>query len=147
MLWFQIIVGHLALVTAAAFAGVAVYINIVEQPARLSLDNKALLAEWKPSYTRGFALQAGMSALSTVLGLTAFWLTGNGRWLAGAALMFANWPYTLLIILPLNKALTATSEGAETDSTRWLVEKWGTLHAVRSVLGCTATLVYLWALR
>ena len=144
MLSVPIISQQLALVTAAMFTGAAIYINVAEQPARLSLENQGLLAEWKASYARGFAMQASLALGSSLFGLLAFWLTREWQWMVGAITIFANWPYTLLLMLPVNKRLEATLQGANAE-TRSLIETWGRLHAGRVALGLAATLAYLWA--
>jgi anthrone oxygenase-like protein len=137
--------GQLALIVAATFFGAALYVNVAEQPARLRLDDRSALAEWKPAYKRGFAMQGPLAVLGFLLGLIAWWQSGDWRWLAGAVLLIANWPYTLIGIMPTNNRLmTMRLEEAGPES-RALMEDWGRLHAVRTALGALATVTFLWA--
>jgi hypothetical protein len=139
------LVGQLALTIAAIFTGAAVYVSICEQPARLLLDDRALLAEWKPSYKRGAAMQASLALIAAVLGAIAWWQSADWRWLLGAIVIIAAWPYTLLIIQPTNRELLATDTANAGPRTRELVEKWGRLHAGRTAMGVITTILFFWA--
>ena len=141
------LIGHLALICASAFAGAAFYINFAEQPARLALDDRNLLKQWKPSYAAGFTMQATLAVVSGVLGLAAAWITSDWRWVLGAVLMLANWPYTMLIIMPTNNRLKAISEADAGAHSRELIKHWAKLHAVRIALGAAGTAAFLWALQ
>jgi len=123
--------GLLALVSASIFFGAAVYVNIAEQPARLALDDVGALAQWRPAYKRGFAMQAPLAALSALLGAAAWWTTSDLLWVLGAVLM--------LSIMPTNRQLENTASGRTRDH----LVRWGRLHAVRSALGAAATATYL----
>ena len=79
------IAGQLALTIAALFTGAAFYINWAEQPARLALDDRALLQQWKPSYKAGFQMQATLAVLGFLAGATAWYLTGTTLDKAGPA--------------------------------------------------------------
>jgi hypothetical protein len=139
------LLGQLALIAAAIFSGAAVYINVAEQPARLRLDDRALLTEWKPSYKRGLPMQASLVIIGFLLGLSAWSQTGDWRWLLGAGVFVVNWPYTLLVVMPTNRKLMAMDPASAGVESRALIETWAGLHAVRTALGFAATSIFLWA--
>jgi hypothetical protein len=138
--------GQLALICAALFSGAAIYVNVAEQPARLALDNPALLVEWQRSYDRAAPMQGALALIGCGFALVAGWQTHDWRWYIGAALILANWPYTLLVIKPINDRLQALKSGQADAQTRQMIVRWGYLHTGRSVLGLAATLTFLWAL-
>lgn len=137
------VAGLVALTVAAAFAGAAFYVGFAEQPARLQLDDKALLQQWKPSYARGFAMQATLAVISAAFGFLASWQLHDWRWALAAALILANWPYTLLIMMATNKRIDAWRIEDANASSRSLIARWGKLHAVRTALGLAAAASYL----
>ena len=99
------------------------------------MDDRSLLAEWKPAYKRGYIMQAILAVIGFLLGLLAWLATGRVTFAIGALLIIANWPWTLLGMLPTNKVLMATDVANAGGHTRAMLLKWNRLHAVRTVLG------------
>lgn len=136
--------GLLALVAASVFAGAAIYVTVAEQPARLMLDDRALLLQWKPSYIRGFAMQASIALLAFVLGAIAWWQSGHPAFLEGALLLLAGWPWTIFAMMRTNKAILAVEPSEAGPHSRALIETWGRLHLARVAFGVLGTIAMLW---
>lgn len=133
----------LATFAAALFAGAAVYINVVEHPARMSLGPGAALAEWRPSYQRATLMQAPLAIIGCLSALGA-WLQGASEaWLVGGLLLGAIIPITLIVIFPTNKQLLALAAEQDLDRTRILLGRWNRLHAIRSLLSLAALVLFL----
>ena len=137
--------GSLALVLAAAFSGAALYVNLVEQPARLALDDQAMLNEWTPSDRRGVALLAGLSLLSAALGLVAYFASQDVRWAIGALIIILSWPYAFFVMAPVNDQIL-TLAPRDIGAARVLVRQWGLLEYGQTGIGVAACAVFLWAL-
>ena len=137
----------LATFCAAVFAGAALYINLVEHPARMGLDTRTAAAQWAPSYKRATWMQAPLALLSFLSGAVA-WLMGAGAgWLVAALFIGVVVPFTFIGIMPTNNQLLAPGRDLGTAETRTLLERWGKLHAVRSALSTLAAVIYVWLLR
>ena len=84
------------------FAGAAIYINFVEQSARLSCGIEPAVREWRPSYQRGTWMQAPLALTGSIAALVAWWFERRAGWLLGGILLFLVIPFTLLVIFPTN---------------------------------------------
>lgn len=136
-------IATLAIIAAALFVGAAIFVLVVEHPARLALDDRHALIQWKPSYHRGAIMQGALAIVAGALGLVAWWRSGEALWLAGAIAILANWPFTLIVIMPTNRRLQALAPDEPTPDTRALLIAWGNFHAVRTALGALALTLFV----
>ena len=132
-----------AAICAGLFAGAAIYINAVEHPARMSCGNDVALREFAPSYRRATVMQASLAVIGCSAGLWSAWVLAD-PWVGfGALLLGAVVPFTLVVILPTNKQLLEPSLDPSDTRMTTLLNRWGRLHAARSVLSSIAFVVYL----
>jgi len=151
-----VIAGMLATLASSLFAGAAIYISLVEHPARLACGTELAARQFAPSYRRATVMQAMLAVTATLAGATQ-WFTGYGGgdplmdqgralWLLGALIIGSVIPFTLVVIYPTNRKLLEPGRDSGSEETRHLLEAWGRLHAVRGALSLAATLVFLYAL-
>ena len=136
----------IATLCAGLFAGAAIYITLVEHPARLECGTELAATEFGPSYRRATLMQASLAALGLAAALLA-WIRGRGPLVrVGGLLLGAVIPFTLLVILPTNKRLLDSGLDRRSAEAAALLTRWGWLHAVRSVLSAVAFGLLVWGL-
>jgi hypothetical protein len=135
-----------AVLSCSLFAGAAIYINLVEHPARMQCGVEIAATEFGPSYRRATGMQATCAALGLLSSIAA-WLAGaTFWWLVAGILLGSVIPFTLLVILPINKRLLSPTLDRQSVETERLLTRWNALHAVRSVLGGLSLLLFLYLL-
>ena len=136
----------IAVLACGLFVGAAVYVSLVEHPARMECGVELAATEFPPSYRRGTILQATSAALG-LLASVAAWLAGaTFWWLVGGVMLGSVIPFTLIVILPSNKQLLNPALDKRSTQAGQLLSRWGRLHAVRSVLSGLALLLLLYLL-
>jgi Domain of unknown function (DUF1772) len=140
MIW-----GTFALAFAAAFTGASFYVNWVEQPARLKLDDGALLGEWGPSDSRGIALLTAFALVAAIAGFIAYFESQDVRWAFGALVMIVSWPYAFFVMTPLDNQIRGL-RGSDVGAARALVRQWGLVESGLTGLGVAAVALFVWAI-
>lgn len=137
----------IAVLASAIFAGAAIYINFVEHPARMGCSVELAATEWAPSYKRAPLMQAPLAVIAFLCGTGAWWLGAGISWFVAALCILVVVPFTLIIMEPrINKPLLAPGRDLGSPETRELLVRWARFHAVRSVFGLIATVIFLWQL-
>src|SRR5262245_23674235 len=133
----------IATASAGLFAGAALYVNLVEHPARLSCGTEFALREFAPSYARAAVMQAGLALIGLVAGLVAWYFSRDGWVLAAALLLGSALPYTLIFVAPTNQLILHPALDATPTEKMRLLVKWGRLHAVRTGASLLSFAIFL----
>ena len=135
-----------ATLAAGLFAGAAIYINLVEHPARMQTGIRPALTEFAPSYKRATVTQVSLAVAGFLSALIAGRSSSDARWLVGGGLLVSVIPFTALAILPTNKQLLDPATANDSELAERLLTRWGRLHAVRSGLSLASLLIFLFLL-
>ena len=133
----------LAVLCSGLFAGAALYVSFVEHPARMQCGTALAITQFAPSYKRATVMQASLAAVGTLAAIAAWLMGAPAPWLIGGLLLGAVIPFTLIVILPTNKRLLDPSLDKNSQLAAQLLQRWATLHAVRSALSLASFLLFL----
>jgi hypothetical protein len=134
-----------AVISAIMFTTWALYITVVEHPARLESGSGPGRAQFQASYRRAAPWQASFALLACLSGMATAYLSGRWPWLLGAVVIGAVVPFTLITIRPTTQLLLGATPLQDTE-TRLLLERWGRLHTVRTLLGAAGVLAFIFGL-
>ena len=125
----------IAIMCSALFAGAALYVSIIEHPARMSAGIVVALQEFRPSYRRGAVLQVSMAVIAFVSSFALSLFTSQWIWFLGGGMTGLMLPFTLIFIMPTNRILLDTTSPLKESDARKLLDRWGRLHLIRTIAG------------
>ncbi len=136
----------IALALMAAFTGVALYVHLVEHPARRALLDGEMLARWQAVQPRAGRMRTILVLAGAAFGLLAAVWAARALYLTGALLALAVWAVGLRVTGPVERELAGARPETADAATRALLEKWNLLEAMRTGLGFLAVCCFFAAL-
>ena len=133
----------LSVLSCGLFTGAAIFIHYVEHPSRMAVGTQYAASVFPGSYRRAAVMQAGLAILCFVSSMLACVAGAGIMWLFTGLLMFSVVPFTLIVMMPVNKKLLDPKVDKYSASTKSLLQTWGKLHGVRSVISFCALLLFL----
>ncbi len=133
----------LAAACAGLFSGAALYVNLVEHPARVSCGPEVAVREFAPSYKRATVMHVALALAGLLFGVAAAFAYSDLRLALASVLLVSVIPFTLIAVLPVNKRLVDPSLDAGSADAMALLARWARLHAVRTALSLLSFLLFL----
>lgn len=131
----------LAFIFTGLFAGAALYVSLVEHPARMSNTLAVALAEFRPSYKKAVVMQASLAVAGAAAAIGAYFLGRGISTLVAGIVLGTVVPFTLILVMPTNRQLLDETRTAQTPDTDVLLKKWGRLHNVRTIAGLLSLVI------
>jgi len=143
----------ISITSAGIYTGAALYVNFVEFPGLLEMDDAARGHQaFMHVFKRASKFMPAVILTATASAWGVYWYTGGcgqkNLWLRGAELMFLTLPYTKFIVFP--KVRELSEEGAlEKHDKEFLKERlalFNKLQYVRSALIGSAFMCFAYSL-
>ncbi|MCV6546380.1 MAG: DUF1772 domain-containing protein [Cohaesibacter sp.] len=124
----------LLLTVTAMIFGYGYSASAVSHPAMLESGPKVAVPYFKPFFHKSNHTQLILSMAVWALSSAISYLTGEWSWLIAGTLLQISGPYTILIIMPVNRRIMA--EGADPESPQMIkdLKNWGTIHFPRTLM-------------
>ena len=133
----------IAIMCSALFAGAALYISIVEHPARMSAGISVALQEFRPSYRRAAVFQIIMAVVACVCSFALSLFTSQWIWFLGGGMTGLMLPFTLIFMMPINRILLDAASSLKESDAQNLLDRWGRLHLIRTIAGMVGFAILL----
>ena len=127
-------------VAAGIFVGSALYVNIVEHPARMTVtDTKSCHKQWMESFDRAKVLQSCLALVSVSSGAGAYYCNPKKGlpFLLGGGLVATVFPYTIFILKPnsIDPIYDEEITNKKSESVvRETIDKWYSYHMIRGMI-------------
>lgn len=152
MVTLALLLDQVAIMATSLFCGAAIYVSLVEQPARMQVPLREAARQFGKSYPRAALLQPTYIFSSCAASAARYWITFppvtlqskpmQQAHLVNLVMMGGCLMWTLVFMLPGNKALLA-AERESTPRVKQLLQTWGWQHSCRSVASAAALFVLL----
>ena len=131
-----------SLTLSAIIFGYGFSASAVSHPAMLASKAETAVDYFKPFFHKSADTQLILSLILWALTATISYLSKDWRWFIAGTLLQISGPYTIFVIMPVNRRIMA--DGADPHSKKMAADlkKWGPIHLPRTLIA-GAVFIYL----